>query len=152
MGPGGESLLLASLLFTSTGPQFRQSSGARRCEEGLRFLAVDGGGWTSARCDPVSLRTGRDKLRESSRDAQVSPRTPRSRGREIPEPHAAFRGQSVAGGRGFIFWQGGRGAHEFSFPAYAAHVHGASDGGSVSHYRHHGANACHSGELSVGNV
>src|SRR5215471_12858790 len=98
MGPVGEGLLLASFLFTSAGPEFRQSCGARRREEGLRFLAVDGSRWTSARCCPVSLRAGRDELRESSRNALVPPRTSRARGRKIPESHAAFRGQSVAGG------------------------------------------------------
>ena len=78
--------------------------------------------------------------------------TSRPRGREIPESHAAFRGQSVAGGRSCIFWEGRRGAHEFSFPAYAAHVHGSPDGGPVSYHRHHGADAGDPGELSVGNV
>ena len=36
------------------------------------FWLVDGRGRTSARCRPVSLRTRRHELRESSRDAQVS--------------------------------------------------------------------------------
>src|SRR4029453_14227158 len=142
----------ASLFFHSARTEFRQSSRARRREEGLRFLAVDGRGWTSARCHPVSLRTGRHELRESSRDAQISPRTSRPRGREVPESDAAFRGKSVAGGRGWVFWEWRRGAHEFSFPAHAAHVHGAPDGGPVSNYRHHGADAGDPGELSVGNV
>src|SRR6476620_433511 len=106
MGPIGEGLLLASLVFTSAGSEFRQSSGARSRKEGLRFLAVDGCGRTSARCHPVSLRTGRHELRKSSRDTQISSGTSRSRGREIPESNAAFRGQSVAGGRGGIFWKG----------------------------------------------
>src|SRR5262249_19163070 len=40
----------------------------------------------------------------------------------------------------------------FSFPAYAAHVHGTPDGGPVSDYRHHGADAGDPGELPVGHV
>src|SRR4029079_9736718 len=152
MGPVSESVLLASILFASAGPEFRQSSSARGREEGLRFLALDGCGRTSTRRHPVSLRTGRHELRESSRDTQVSSGTSRPRGCEISESNAAFRGQSVAGGRGGIFWKGRRGAHEFSFSAYASDVHGAPDGRPVSDYRHHGTDASDPGELSVGNV
>jgi maltose alpha-D-glucosyltransferase/alpha-amylase len=56
------------------------------------------------------------ELRESSRDARLSPRTSRSRGREIPESHAAGRGQSVAGGRVAYFGNGDESHMNFHFP------------------------------------
>ena len=58
----------------------------------------------------------------------------------------------MAGRRSRLFRQGGRVAHEFSLPTYAAHVHVAADGRSLSDYRHNGADAADSGELPLGNV
>ena len=43
-------------------------------------------------------------------------------------------------------------AHEFPFPAHAANVHGAANGGSVSDHRHPRSDAADSGQLPMGDV
>ncbi len=118
----------------------------------LRLLARHGRRWIAPRCGAVSLRARRDELRKSGRNACLPEEAPRPRRREIPGPHAAGGGEPVAGGRGLLLRHRRRVAHEFPFPAHAADVHVAPDGGSLPDHRHHGSDAGDSRELPVGDV
>ena len=84
LGPGGEGVLLASLLCASARPEFRQSGGARGDAEGSRFLARNGRRRAAARCGSVSLRARRDELRKSAGDARLSEEAARAHRREVP--------------------------------------------------------------------
>ena len=56
-------------------------------------------------------------------------------------PHAARRGQSMAGRDGALFRQRRRMPHGVPLPADAAHVHGARAGGPAPDHRHHAPDA-----------
>ena len=71
---------------------------------------------------------------------------------KFPGSHAPGRSEPMAGRRGRIFRRRRRVAHEFPFPAHAADVHGAADGGSVPDHRHPRADAGDPRELPVGDV
>ena len=55
---------------------------------------------------------------------------------QLPRPHAAGRGEPVAGGRGRLLRRRRRVPHGVPLPAHAAHVHGAPHGGPLPDRRH----------------
>ena len=71
---------------------------------------------------------------------------------ELQKSHAARGSEPVAGRCGRVFRDRRRVAHEFPFPAHAANVHGAANGGSVSDHRHPRSDAADSGQLPMGHV
>ena len=139
LGPGGAGLFLAPLLFAPAGPEFRQSPRAARksprsCASGSRW-----GGRAAARRRALSGRARRHQQREPARDPCGAEEDPRRGRRALSRPHAAGRGQSVAGGRAALFRRRRRVPHGVPLPADAAHVHGAGAGGPPPDHRHHRA-------------
>ncbi len=129
---------------------FDNPGSARDGGEGARFLAGHGRRRSAARCHSLSLRARGDELRKPARDARLPEAIACAHGGKIPRPHAPSRGQSVAGRRGQILRRGRRVAHEFPFPAHAADVHGAANGGSFSDHRHPRADAGDSRQTASG--
>ena len=77
---------------------------------------------------------------------------PRRDGRALSRPHAARRGQPVAGGHAPLFRRRRRMPHGVPLPADAAHVHGARAGGPAPDHRHHAPDAGDPRELPVGDL
>ena len=112
----------------------------------MRFwldLGVDG-----LRLDAVPYLVEREGTRQREpardpRDPEADPRRPR---RRRPRPHAARRGQSVAGGRAGVFRQRRRMPHGVPLSADAAHVHGDRAGRPLPDHRHPAPDAGDSGD------
>src|SRR3546814_17890298 len=68
-------------------------------------------------------------FRSPAGDARGPEEDPRRARRALRRPHAAGRGQPVAGGHGDLLRRRRRVPHGLSLPAHAAHVHGARPGG-----------------------
>ena len=71
----------------------------------------------------------------------IPPQAPRPHRREISKSHAALGGEPMAGRCSRLLRQRRRIAHGFPFSAHAAHVHGAADGGPLSHHRYPGTDS-----------
>ncbi len=67
-----------------------------------------------------------------------------------PGPHAAGRGQPVAGGRPAVFRRRRRMPHGVPLPADAAHVHGDRARGPLPDHRHHAPDAGYPGRTASG--
>ena len=106
------------------------------------LLARHGRRRLSARRDSLPGRARRDQQREPARNARGDQADPRRRiDAQLPEPHAARRGEPVAGGRARVFRRRRRVPHGVPFPADAAHVHGDRAGGPPPRGRDHAADA-----------
>ena len=70
----------------------------------------------------------------------------------LPGPHAAGRGQPVAGGRRVLLRRRRRVPHELPLPGDAPAVHGPAAGAPHTDRRHHGADAGAAGRRAVGDV
>ena len=70
----------------------------------------------------------------------------------LSRPHAARRGQPVAGGHAALFRRRRRMPHGVPLPADAAHVHGGRAGGPAPDHRHHAPDAGDPGGLPVGDL
>ena len=70
----------------------------------------------------------------------------------LSRPHAAGRGQPVAGGHQGLFRPGRRMPHGVPLPADAAHVHGAGARGPLPDHRHHAPDAADPRHLPVGDL
>ena len=70
----------------------------------------------------------------------------------LSRPHAAGRGQSVAGRRQGVFRRRRRMPHGIPLSADAAHVHGDRARGPLPDHRHHAPDAGDSAELPVGDL
>ena len=120
------------------------TSTIRACSRPSRrhaVLARHGRRRVAARRHSVSDRARRHELRKPPRDARHHQEDPRRSRRAVSGPHAARRGQPMAGGDGAIFRRGRRMPHGVPFPADAAHVYGACAGGPAPDHRHHAADA-----------
>ena len=118
----------------------------------MRFwldLGVDG-----MRLDAVPYLIEREgTINENLPETHEVLRRLRARARQaLRRPHAARRGQSMAGGRAAIFRRRRRMPHGVPLPADAAHLHGGRDRGPPPDHRHHAPDAGHSGDLPVGGV
>ena len=118
VGSGRQRVLLAPLLLPPAGPELRQPARPRReFKKALDFwldMGVDG---LRLDADPVPLRARGHQLREPARDARVPARAARAHRRQLPRPHAARRGEPVAGGRGRLLRRSGDECHMgFHFP------------------------------------
>lgn len=88
---------------------------------------------------------------------QVLKRIRAEAGRALSRPHAAGRGQPVAGRHPAVLrrrgWRRGRRMpHGLPLPADAAHVHGHRPGGSLSDHRHPAPDPGHPGQLPMGDL
>ncbi len=101
-------------------------------------LGVDG-----LRLDAVPYLCEREGTNNENlaRDACRFAAHPQRGRRPVSRPHAARRGQPVAGGHAPLFRRRRRMPHGISFPSDAAHVHGARAGGSPPDHRHPAADA-----------
>ena len=95
----------------------------------------------AARRRALSRRARRHQQREPAGDARGPEEDPRRARRALSRPHAAGRGQPVAGGRQGLFRRGRRMPHGVPLPADAAHVHGAGARGPLPDHRHHAPDA-----------
>ncbi len=119
----------------------------------MRFwldMGVDG---LAARRDSLPGRARGHQQREpAARRTPSSRRSARGHRRALRRPHAAGRGQPVAGGCARLFRRRRRMPHGVSLPADAAHVHGDRAGGPLSDRRDHAADAGHPRQLPVGDL
>ena len=99
LGPGRQGLFLAPLLLAPARSELRQSArAARRCMRRHALLARHGRRRAAARRHPLSDRARGHEQREPARDARRPEEDPRRARRALSRPHAARRGQPVAGG------------------------------------------------------
>ncbi len=144
-------VLLASLLPASAGPQLRQPGGrSTRSIDVMKFwldLGVDG-----MRLDAVPYLFEREgTTSENLPETHAVLKRIRARdGRRLRGPHAARRGEPVAGRRPAVLRRRRRMPHGVPLPADAAHVHGAAAGGSAPDHRDPAPDAGHSRDLPVG--
>src|SRR5436190_2026716 len=89
VGSAGQDVLLAPLLFPSTGFEFRKPGRARSGRESLRLLARDGSGWIAPRCGALPLRTRRHQLRKFTRDPCLPEKVARACRPKISGPNVA---------------------------------------------------------------
>ena len=108
LGPGGQGLLLASLLQPPARPELRQPQGARGGVRHHALLARHGRRRLPARRDPLSHRARRHQQREPAGDACGDQAAARRHRRELPQPLPAGRGQPVARGRARVLRRGRR--------------------------------------------
>ena len=151
LGPGRQAVFLAPLLLAPARPELRQSGACSRpSSRSMRYwldMGVDG-----LRLDAIPYLIERDgtncenlpethdviKAIRAALDAQLS------------RPHAAGRGQPVAGGDRALFRRRRRMPHGVPLPADAAHVHGARAGGPAPDHRHHAPDARRSRRAASG--
>ena len=98
LGPGRAGLFLAPLLSPPAGSQLRQSARARGGARDHALLARHGRRRPAARRHPLPRRARGHQLREPAGDARRHQADPRRARRPLSRPHAAGRGQPVAGG------------------------------------------------------
>ena len=152
LGPGGERLLLASLLLAPARPEFRQSARRQRRGAGDEALARRRRRRLPAGCHSLPLRARGHVEREPSRDPRRDQAAAR-RARRLREGKGAARGgQPVAGGRAAVFRRRRRMPHGLPLPADAAHLHGDRPGRPLPDRRHPAPDAGHPGQLPVGDV
>ncbi len=152
LGPGRRRVLLAPLLLAPAGPQLRQPEGPRGDLPDDGLLARDGRRRPAPRRDPVPVRARGHELREPARDARIPARPAPPHRWPLRGPHAAGRGQPVAGGLGRLFRRRRRVPDGVPLPGHAAHVHGHPDGGSLPDHRHPRADAADPRDRPVGRV
>ncbi len=145
-------VLLAPFLLTPARPELRQPQGQGVGAEGAGLLARFRRRRRPPRRHPVPLRARRHQLREPAGDAPVSQGDAKPRRWQLLQPHAARRGQPVAGGRRRLLRRGRRVPHVLPFPAHAPAVHVDSHGGPLSDRRHPGPDAVDPRQLPVGAV
>ena len=83
LGPAGQGLLLAPLLFAPTRLEFRESRGPPGDVRRVRLLAAAGRGWLAAGRGPLPVRARRHELREPARNARISQGATASRRRVV---------------------------------------------------------------------
>ena len=157
LGPGSPTVLLAPLLFPPAGPELRQPAGPARGARGDALLAGHGRRRPAPGRDSLPDRTRRHQQREPAGDPPGAQAHPRRAGRALSRPHAAGRGQPVAGRHPAVLrrrgWRRGRRMpHGLPLPADAAHVHGHRPGGSLSDHRHPAPDPGHPGQLPMGDL
>ena len=116
------------------------------------LLARPRGRRAAARRRALPGRARGHQQREPARDARGPEADPRRDGRALSRPHAAGRGQPVAGGHQGLFRRRRRMPHGVPLPADAAHVHGAGARGPLPDHRHHAPDAADSRQLPVGDL
>ena len=141
VGPGRRGLLLAPLLLPPARPQLRQPRRRGRRDRHARLLARHGRRRPAPRRRAVPPRARGHELREPARDPRGAQAAAQAHGRPLPGPHAAGRGQPVAGGRRVVLRRRRRVPHELPLPGDAAAVHGPAPGAPHADRRHHGADA-----------
>ncbi len=152
LGPGGQRLLLAPLLFAPARPELRQPARAQGRAGRDEVLAQPGRGRPAARCRALPGGARGHRQREPARDARRAAQDPRGDGRGIQEPPAAGRSQPVARRHTGILRQRRRVPHGLPLSADAAHVHGDRAGGPLPDHRHHAADARGAAHLPVGHL
>ena len=152
LGSRGAGLFLAPLLQPPARPQLRQSRGDAAGAERPALLARDGRRRAAAGRHPLPGRARGHQLREPAGDPRRPEADPGRDRRPLRRPHAAGRGQPVAGGHLPLFRRRRRMPHGVPLPADAAHVHGDRPGGPEPDHRHHAADAGDSGKLPVGDL
>lgn len=152
LGSGGGRLLLAPLLLAPAGPQLRQSPGRQGGAGGDALLARSRRRRPAPGRGTLPDRAGRHEQREPARDARHAAPLPGRARRPLSGPHAAGRGQPVAGGHQGLFRRRRRMPHGVPLPADAAHVHGAGAGGSLPDHRHPAPDAGNPRQLPVGDL
>jgi hypothetical protein len=93
--------------------------------------------------------TNNENLPGDPRRPEEDPRRARP---ALSRPHAARRGEPVAGGHPPLFRRRRRVPHGLPLPADAAHVHGARPGGPAPDHRHHPPDAGDPRRLPVGDL
>ena len=124
--PVAGAVLLAPLLLPPARPQLRQPRGRGGGARRARPLARHGRRRAAPRRRAVPVRARGHELREPARDARVPQAAAHAHRRPLRRPHAARRGQPVAGGRRRLLRRRRRVPHELPLPADAAAVHGAA--------------------------
>ena len=151
--PVAEPVLLAPLLLAPARPQLRQSRtsskrSSRSCASGSTWASTACGSTRFPTCSSARART----TRTCPRRTRCSSSMRAAIDAQYNEPHAARRGEPVAGGRARVLRRRRRMPHGVSLPADAAHVHGDRAGGPPPDRRDHAADAGHPRELPVGDL
>ena len=133
LGRGGQGLLLAPLLQPPARPELRQPAGA---QGGRSAPCASGSTWAWTACGWMPSPTWCEREGTNNENLPRDPRgdeaDPAGHRRALRRPHAAGRGQPVAGGRARLFRRRRRMPHGLPLPADAAHVHGDRPGGPPS--------------------
>ena len=125
LGPGRERVLLASLLLAPARPELRQPGGARGAVQGR---STSGSRWASTACGwtPCPYLYEREGTNcENLPETHAFLKKLRAHiDAQLRGPHAAGRGEPVAGGRRRLLRRRRRMPHGVPLPADAAAVHG----------------------------
>ena len=145
VGSGAPAVLLAPLLQPPARPQLREPRGAPGDARRAEVLARRRGRRVPARRGALPVRGGGHQRREPRPHARVPQEGPQVRGRQLPGPRAARRGEPVAGRRRRLLWRPGRRRrrmpHVLPLPRDAAHLHGGAPRVALPHQRDPGPDA-----------
>ncbi len=150
VGRGGRRVLLAPLLLPPARPELRQPRGPGGDARRAALLAGARPRRLPPRRRALPLRARGHERREPAGDARLPQEGAHDRGRRVPRPRPARRGQPVAGGRRRVLRRGRRVPHGVPLPGDAAHVHGAPPRGGRADLRDPRAHARRSPRTASG--